>query len=190
MKCILYTVSIMVCLCIPESFHACWAGEPDEEPATIRKGFMFTPIGEFHSPLTPQTGAPRQGRFEPDIQATIEIDKQYEACLEGIEQFDYIIVLFVFDRSHGWHAKVTPPGAPKSRGLFSTRSPNRPCPIGMTIVKLEKREKNILHVSGVDAFDKTPVLDIKPYVASIDCFPNAGKEVEKELGIKTHKGSR
>ncbi|RJP20654.1 MAG: tRNA (N6-threonylcarbamoyladenosine(37)-N6)-methyltransferase TrmO [Candidatus Omnitrophota bacterium] len=154
------------------------------ETTTKRKPFTFIPIGEFHSPLTPASGAPRQGRFAPDIKAVIEIDREYEECLEGIEDFDYIIVLFVFDRSQGWQAKVTPPGAPKSRGLFSTRSPRRPCPIGMTIVKLEKREGNRLHVSGIDAFDKTPVLDIKPYVVSIDCMPDAGRDVEHQLGIK------
>lgn len=148
------------------------------------KEFTFHPIGVFHSPLTRETGAPRQGRLAPELKATIEIAPAYEDCLKGLEAFSHIYVIFVFDRSRAWSASVTPPDAPKARGLFSTRSPNRPNPIGITAVRLIKCEGRILHVSGIDAFDQTPVLDIKPYVASIDCIPDANKNVEKELGLK------
>ncbi len=149
----------------------------------LKNTFTFHPIGIFHSPLTPETGAPRQGRFAPDIKAKIEVGKEFVPCLEGLEEFKYIIVVFVFDRSHGWSAKVTPPGASKARGVFATRAPRRPCQIGITVVKLEKRDGRFLHVSGVDAFDQTPVLDIKPYVASIDYIPGVDRDAEKELGI-------
>ncbi|MBD3265922.1 tRNA (N6-threonylcarbamoyladenosine(37)-N6)-methyltransferase TrmO [bacterium] len=148
-----------------------------------QKSFTFHPIGAFHSPLTRETGAPRQGRLAPEIEATIEIAPQYENCLKGIEHFSHIFVLFIFDRSKNWSANVHPPNAKQSRGLFSTRSPNRPNPIGLTAVRLVKREGRILHVSGIDAFDGTPVVDIKPYVGSIDSFPDAAKDVEEKLGL-------
>jgi len=155
----------------------------EEMKAMSAKSFPMHPIAVFHSPLTPKTGAPRQGRLAPEIKATIEVFPEYEACVEGLESFSHIYVLFAFDRSGKWTAKVHPPRAKKARGLFSTRSPNRPNPIGLTAVRLVGREGRFLHVQGVDAFDNTPVLDIKPYVGSIDSFPDAGKKGAKELGL-------
>ncbi len=146
--------------------------------------FTFHPIGFVHSTYSPQNRPPRQGRLAPDVIATIEICEEFEEGLEGIEDFDHIYVLFVFDRTEGWNAKVNPHGASKPRGVFATRSPNRPCPIGLTAVRLEKREGRILHVAGLDAFDGTPILDIKPYLGWIDAFPESGKKVKKDLGFK------
>jgi len=151
------------------------------------KSFPMHPIGVFHSPLTPQTGAPRQGRLAPEVKATIEIFPKYENCVGGLESFTHIYVLFAFDRSGKWTASVRPPRAKKSRGLFSTRSPNRPNPIGLTAVRLVGRKGRILHVEGIDAFDNTPVLDIKPYVGSIDSFPGAGRQAARELGLPDKK---
>ncbi len=159
----------------------------DIQKTTMNKNkqtFTFQPIGYFHSPLTPKTGAPRQGRLaESPIKGKIEMINEYEECLEGIQDFSHIYVLFVFDRSTNWTPKVTPPHATQSRGLFATRSPNRPNPIGITVLELEKREGRFLHVSGLDAFDQTPILDIKPYIGSIDAYPDASQGIEKELGI-------
>ena len=161
------------------------SGDDKNSPMSDSKQtFSFNPIGLFHSPYTPMRHPPRQGRLAPDVSAQIEIYEEFQEGLEGIEDFDYIYVLFVFDRSRSWTSKVTPPGATQSRGVFSTRSPNRPCPIGLTVVRLEKREGCFLHVKGIDAFDQTPVLDIKPYINSIDSFPDAGKAVEKKLGLQ------
>jgi len=160
---------------------------PEETKKMTEKTFSIHPIGVFHSPLTPKTGAPRQGRLAPEVKATIEIFPEYEKCVEGLESFTHVYVLFVFDRSGKWTASVHPPRAKKSRGLFSTRSPNRPNPIGLTAVRLVKREGRILHVEGIDAFDNTPVVDIKPYVGSIDSFPEAGREGAKELGLPEKK---
>ncbi len=148
------------------------------------QSFTFSPIGIVHSPYSKDKRPPRQGRLAPDVPAKIEIYREFQEGLEGLESCDYIIVLFVFDQSQGWHAKVTPPGASHSRGVFSTRSPNRPCPIGMTLVRLDKIEGRILHISGIDAFDQTPILDIKPYVKSIDSLAGDTEKVEKELGLK------
>jgi len=160
---------------------------PKEIKTFSDKRFPMRPIGVFHSPLTPKTGAPRQGRLAPEIKATIEIFPEYASCVEGLESFTHVYVLFVFDRSGKWTASVRPPAAKKSRGLFSTRSPNRPNPIGLTAVRLVKREGRMLHVEGIDAFDNTPIVDIKPYVGSIDSFPKAGLQGAKELGLPIKK---
>jgi len=156
---------------------------PEEIKRMSEKTFPIHPIGVFHSPLTPKTGAPRQGRLAPEVKATIEIFPEYEGCVEGLESFSHIYVLFVFDRSRKWTASVHPPRAKKPRGLFSTRSPNRPNPIGLTAVRLVGRKGRILYVEGIDAFDNTPIVDIKPYVGSIDSFPDAGLQGAKELGL-------
>jgi len=160
---------------------------PSEIKKMTEKTFPIRPIGVFHSPLTPKTGAPRQGRLAPEVKATIEIFPEYENCVEGLESFTHVYVLFVFDRSGKWTASVRPPRAKKSRGLFSTRSPNRPNPIGLTAVRLVGRKGRILHVEGIDAFDNTPVVDIKPYVGSIDSFPGAGRQGARELGLPEKK---
>jgi tRNA-Thr(GGU) m(6)t(6)A37 methyltransferase TsaA len=144
----------------------------------------YQPIGEFHSALTPRTGAPRQGSLQPDNEATIEIFHEYRDALTDLEQYEYIIVLYHLHLSNKWHSNVRPPRSKRSFGLFATRSPNRPNPIGFSVVRLEKIRDNVLHVRGIDAFDGTPVLDIKPWIRSIDC-PGGGSqsELEEELGL-------
>jgi len=156
---------------------------PEEIEAMAGKTFPMSPIGVFHSPLTPQTGAPRQGRLAPELKATIEVFPAYERCVEGLESFTHVYVLFAFDRSRQWTPTVQK--GKQSRGLFSTRSPNRPNPIGLTAVRLLGRTGRFLSVEGIDAFDNTPVLDIKPYVGSIDSFPDASTKGAKELGLPT-----
>ncbi len=155
---------------------------PEELKTMSEKQFTIRPIGVFHSPLTPKTGAPRQGRLAPEIKATIEVFPEFEKCLEGLESFTHVYVLFAFDRSHRWSPTVKPPNSKKARGLFSTRSPNRPNPLGLTALRLTGRNGRILQVEGVDAFDNTPVLDIKPYVGSIDSFPDASRQPAEEPG--------
>lgn len=151
--------------------------------------FTFRPIGVIRSPYSTLHRPPRQGRLAPEVEAMIEIEDEFQSGLEGIEDYDYIYILFVFDRSRGWSPKVTPPGASQARGVFATRSPNRPCPIGLTAVRLIKREGGVLHIAGIDAFDGTPVLDIKPYLGSIDAFPEANHRQEAELGLPEKKSS-
>lgn len=157
---------------------------PNASQTDPSKGaFTFKPIGVIHSPYNQDNRPPRQGRLAPDVSATIELDEEYAEGLRGIEIHEYIMVLFVFDQSEGWRAEVTPPGADRSYGVFATRSPNRPCPIGLTTVKLVKREGNTLHIAGIDAFDGTPVLDIKPYISRIDAIIT-DKNVEEKMGLE------
>ena len=146
---------------------------------------MYKPIGFFHTPYTTKTGAPRQGILMPETEGSIELFPQYRNALKTLDLFEYIIVLFHFSEVERWEPTVNPPASTQEHnfGLFATRSPKRPNPIGITIIKLEKIENGILYVSGIDAFDGTPVLDIKPYLPSVDCVKSIQNElIEKKLG--------
>ena len=146
---------------------------------------VYRPIGIFHTELTPQTGAPRQGILQPENKGTIEVYAEYQEALRDLEKFEYIIVIYHMHLSKGWHTPVRPPNSSHAFGLFATRSPNHPNSIGFSVIKLDKVEGNILRVRGIDVFNKTPVLDIKPWLPSIDC--PGGKmnlDIEEKLGLK------
>ncbi|MBN2490439.1 MAG: tRNA (N6-threonylcarbamoyladenosine(37)-N6)-methyltransferase TrmO [Planctomycetes bacterium] len=134
---------------------------------------VFTAIGTIRSPYTPETGAPRQGRLQPDAASEIVLDARYEPGLKDIESFSHIFVVYAFDRSKGWQELVRTPWQSEKHGVFATRSCNRPNPIGLTVVKLVRREGAVLHVTGLDAYDGTPVLDLKPYVPRFDGIRDA-----------------
>ncbi len=144
----------------------------------------YHPIGEFHSNLTPQSGAPRQGALQPENEASIEIYEDFTRALKNLNKYEYIIVIYHMHLSRDWHPDVMPHGSRKSMGLFATRSPSRPNPLGFGVIKLIRIEGNTLHVSGIDAFDGTPVLDIKPWIPSIDSpSGNNSPEIESDLGL-------
>ena len=136
--------------------------------------FRLEPIGVIRSPYTPETGAPRQGRFAPEVESRIVLRPEYAQGLADVETFTHLIVIYLFDRSKGWSPLVRTPWEERRHGVFATRSPDRPNPIGLTVVKLAGREGNVLHVLGLDAFDGTPVLDIKPYIPRLDRVEGAG----------------
>jgi len=125
------------------------------------------PIGIIHSPYRSRGGAPRQGCGREEI-SEIELFKEFEGGLKDIEGFSHIILIYWFHKSARYHLLVTTPWDTKLHGLFTTRSPNRPCPLGLCVVELVAREKNILKVRGLDAIDGTPLLDIKPHIPAID----------------------
>ncbi len=129
----------------------------------------YRPVGVFHSNLTPRANAPRQGILEPENRAVIEVFDEFAEAVKDLDECEYIIVLYHLNQTTGWHPIATPPGSDRTFGLFATRSPNRPNPIGFGIIKLNKVDGTKLMVSGVDAFEGTPVLDIKPWISSIDC---------------------
>jgi tRNA-Thr(GGU) m(6)t(6)A37 methyltransferase TsaA len=87
--------------------------------------------------------------------------------LTDIEGFSHLIVIWEFDRAEGFQLLGTPPSDDRPHGVFATRSPRRPNPIGLTIVELVDRDRNLLHVRGVDMLDGTPILDIKPYLSNV-----------------------
>ena len=125
------------------------------------------PIGIIHSPHKNTRAAPYQGYKSEEI-SQIEIFKEFEEGLQDIEGFSHIIVIYWFQKSQGYHLLVKTPWDDSLHGLFTTRSPHRPCPLGLTVVELVAREKNILKVKGLDAIDGTPLLDIKPYIPGVD----------------------
>jgi tRNA-Thr(GGU) m(6)t(6)A37 methyltransferase TsaA len=134
------------------------------------------PIGVIHTPFADRVSAPRQTYVAPDAEGTIVLEPghQYEHALEDLEGWEYLWVLYWFHLNDGWRPKVLPPRSNVRRGVFATRSPHRPSPIGMSVVKLVRVEGLTIHVRGVDMIDGTPVLDLKPYVASADAIPEAG----------------
>ncbi|NOR65198.1 MAG: tRNA (N6-threonylcarbamoyladenosine(37)-N6)-methyltransferase TrmO [Candidatus Scalindua sp.] len=148
-------------------------------------GITYQPIGVFHTEYNPQSGAPRQGILMPDGHGRIEIFPEFIEALQTLNLFEYIIVIYHFDEVKTWTTLVHPPGSDDQHefGLFATRSPKRPNPIGFSVIKLNEIESGNLYVSGIDAFDGTPVLDIKHYLPSIDCIKSVQNElIESELG--------
>jgi tRNA-Thr(GGU) m(6)t(6)A37 methyltransferase TsaA len=125
------------------------------------------PIGIIHSLYKNMGDVPHQGYKSEEI-SQIEVFKEFEEGLKDIEGFSHIIIIYWFHKSQGYHLLVKTPWDESLHGLFTTRSPHRPCPLGLTVVELVARENNVLKVKGLDAIDGTPLLDIKPYVPSID----------------------
>jgi tRNA (adenine37-N6)-methyltransferase len=125
------------------------------------------PIGYVKSPFTKTQDVPRGLGAKHDTEGALEILAEFEPGLTDIEGFSHLIVLWVFDRSGGYELLGTPPSDNRQHGVFATRSPYRPNPIGLTVVELLRREGSRLQIRGVDMLDGTPILDIKPYLSSI-----------------------
>jgi tRNA-Thr(GGU) m(6)t(6)A37 methyltransferase TsaA len=135
---------------------------------------IVRPIGFVRSPFSEKVEAPRQPTAAAGAFGTVEVLPAYADALADLDAFDRIWVVFWFDRANGWRPKVLPPRSEVKRGVFATRSPHRPNPIGISAVRLERVEGLVLHVRDLDLVDRTPVLDIKPYVPYADAFPEAG----------------
>lgn len=125
-------------------------------------------IGTIRTPYDLAGSAPAQGGLAPDVEGEVIINPGFMLGIEGIDAFSHIILLYRFDRSQAYALKVVPRYAREPRGLFSTRAPRRPNPIGLTVVELVEVVGNRLRVRGVDMLDGTPLLDIKPYVEQFD----------------------
>lgn len=152
------------------------SGSPPEPPA--QGSFTFAPIGVVHSPFAERIDAPRQPTAAAATEATIELFARpgIEHALEDLDGWGHLWVLFVFHRNadRGWRPKVLPPRSDgRRRGLFSTRSPYRPNPIGLSAVELLEVTGRTLRIRGVDILDGSPVLDLKPYVPYADAIPHA-----------------
>lgn len=133
------------------------------------------PIGVVHSPFNERIGTPRQPRAAEGVLGTIElfVASGVEHALEDLTSFRFIWVLFWFHQNEGFRPKVLPPRSTERRGVFATRSPYRPNPIGLSALELLGLEGRILRVANLDILDGTPVLDIKPYVPYTDSIPEA-----------------
>ncbi len=136
----------------------------------------LTPIGVVRSPFDEKREAPRQPSAPGAAEGTIELfrDRNFEHALDDIDTFKFIWVLFWFDRAEGYRPKVLPPRSEKRRGVFATRSPHRPNPIGMSLVELVGVDGLVLRVRDLDLLDGTPVLDLKPYLPYADSRADAG----------------
>lgn len=150
----------------------------------MENGLFIKPIARIRSDFKEKFGIPRQSGRAPALQAEIVFEAEYKApdALRGIENFSHIWLIFDFSAAHreNWSATVRPPrlGGNTRVGVFASRSPFRPNPVGLSCVKLlrvEKRENDgcVLVVSGADLLDGTPIFDIKPYLPFADCVPTA-----------------
>lgn len=130
---------------------------------------MFTSraIGFVSSPYLATSAVPKGRGAKHQAEGVLKILPELEAGLTDIEGFSHLVVLWEFDRSSGFELLGTPPSDDRPHGVFATRSPRRPNPIGMTVVELLRRDGPTLHVRGVDMLDGTAILDIKPYLSSI-----------------------
>lgn len=129
---------------------------------------QFTPIGTIHTPHTALEGMPIQPPGARGIEGTVEILEAYQEGLADLEGFSHVILLYHFHRSSGFRLTVTPFMDTVSRGLFATRAPRRPNPIGLSVVRLKRIDAGVLTILDADMLDGTPLLDIKPYVPGFD----------------------
>lgn len=129
--------------------------------------FTFTAIGVMRTPHTETSQIPKGKGAEHTAEGAIEIREDLAEGLADIEGFSHLYVLWVFDRQKEVVLTVTPPNDTRPHGVFATRAPVRPTPIGLTVVQLLRRDGCRLHVRGVDMLDGTPVLDIKPYLSNV-----------------------
>lgn len=131
------------------------------------------PIGVIHSPFTELSGMPIQPAGAAGVLGTVEIFEKYQAGLKDLDGFSHLVLLYHFHGSQGFNLEVVPFMDTVPRGLFATRAPKRPNPIGLSIVELDRIEAGVLHIRNVDILDGTPLLDIKPYVPKFDAHLQA-----------------
>jgi tRNA-Thr(GGU) m(6)t(6)A37 methyltransferase TsaA len=129
--------------------------------------FTMSAIGYVKSPYAETAEVPRGLGTKHEAEGVLEILPQFEEGLTDIEGFSHLFVVWLLHRSQGFQLLGTPPSDDRPHGVFATRSPRRPNPIGLTVVELSRRDGSRLYVRGVDMLDGTPILDIKPYLSSI-----------------------
>jgi tRNA-Thr(GGU) m(6)t(6)A37 methyltransferase TsaA len=139
-------------------------------PAVPPAVLQLQPIGFARTPFTQKSAVPRQPALAADVEGTLELleSAQMADALADLEGFSHVWVIFWFHEAKGWRPKVLPPRSTVKRGVLATRSPHRPNPLGLSVLKLVRVEGTTLHVRGVDMLDGTPVLDVKPYVPYAD----------------------
>ena len=125
------------------------------------------PIGFAQTPYARTKEIPKGLGAQHNASGILEIKPEFEPGLLDIEGFSHLFIIWVFDRAEGFELQGIPPTDNRVHGVFATRSPRRPNPLGLTVVELQRREGSQLHVRGVDMLDGTPILDIKPYLSSV-----------------------
>jgi len=147
------------------------------DPAGLDGDARLTFIGRIRSPWTSRDACPKNMREARDagLPASIEVDEPYRRGLEGLERASHLVILSWFDRAERNLITQRPRHAPRPSGTFALRSPVRPNPIGLHVARLLAvyPATGVLEIDAIDVIDGTPVLDLKPYFASIDAFPEA-----------------
>ena len=133
----------------------------------------LTPIGVIHSPFRAAPGTPIQPAYAGEAEGAVEVFPEFEAGLRDLAGFERIWLLYGFDRAGPARLRVVPFRDLVERGIFATRAPCRPTPIGLSCVRLVAIAGRRLTVAGVDVLDGTPLLDIKPYVPEFDAYPRS-----------------
>ena len=129
---------------------------------------VYHPIGLIYSPFKECLGTPIQGISSSDVEGIVEIFPKYVKGLKDLEGFSHIILIYHFHLSGKFSLTVKPYLDKRLRGLFATRAPSRPNPVGLSVVRLIKVAGTRIYVSNLDIVDRTPLLDIKPYVPAFD----------------------
>jgi tRNA (adenine37-N6)-methyltransferase len=130
-------------------------------------------IGRIRTPFVEASGTPIQSLYAQGAEGQVIVDDLFADALDDIEGFERVWLVSWMDRVGAFQPRVVPYRDTRERGLFATRSPNRPNPIGLSVVRLVRREGCLLHVVDVDMLDDTPLLDIKPYVPEFDSRPSS-----------------
>ena len=130
--------------------------------------YTYRPIGVIRTPHKEPKGTPIQPTGAQGIEGTIELNPEYHPCLKDLEGFSHVILLYHFHRAEGYSLQVKPYMDKDTHGVFATRIPGRPNPIGLSVVRLLDIEGGTLRIQDVDILDGTPLLDIKPYVPAFD----------------------
>jgi tRNA-Thr(GGU) m(6)t(6)A37 methyltransferase TsaA len=134
---------------------------------------ILQPIGVIRSPHQSPAGTPIQPAFAEAVEGEVVVNESVAEALDDIDCFERIWLIYCLDRAKPWKHRVVPYRDTQERGLFATRAPSRPNPIGLSVVRLLGRQNNVLRVRGLDILDGTPLLDIKPYVPEFDAFPDS-----------------
>lgn len=134
--------------------------------------FIFHPIGVIHSPHEEKSKTPIQPVFCTDIKGTVVLDVEYADGLKDLQGFSHIYLFYYFHQSQKTCLRLKPYLSDQEHGIFATRTPHRPNKLGMSLVRLDRIEDNILHIKDIDILDGTPLIDIKPYIQRFDSREN------------------
>lgn len=176
-----------------EEGHYLWMYRRDESGrwwlvriiGSVTPETAYTPIGVVRNAYTDKAQIPKGPGAQHEAEGVIELKAEFEEGLTDIEGFSHLYVIWVFDRNDEEETPTLmahPPTADRPHGVFSTRSPRRPNPIGLTVVKVLRREGRRVFVQGVDMLDATPVLDIKPYLSNVPTEDIRRGWMEEERG--------
>jgi len=151
----------------------------------MSESIVYRHIGIIRSKHTRPEKTPIQPVYSEGCQGRVEVFPEFAAGLRDLEGFSHLYLIYHFDRANPPQLIVKPFLQDEQRGVFATRAPCRPNPIGLSVVKLLRRQGNVLHLENVDVLDGTPLLDIKPYTAKFDCIAGTRNGWQDEIDDET-----